>query len=211
MERVVRQQEGVIWRKGKDPVQVEGGRGWGGGDERKNLSEESLQVVGVGEVEHDVLVDGGLARVHLAQQDMASADLRHSHAVDLHADAVAVQRRVYLLDVRQTCARQLRKLSVYLYIEWSDVAASMVTIRSPFCGYNTIYCVELNGEDLSCYSNTIESVTLRKCPYDHWLQTKRFKRYHNDKHFPEFLPTRWRQKSTGIDMEQNYVTVILSI
>ena len=65
----------------------------------------------------DVLVDGGLARVHLAQQDMASADLRHSHAVDLHADAVAVQRRVYLLDVRQTCARQLRKLSVYLYIE----------------------------------------------------------------------------------------------
>ena len=27
----------------------------------------------------------------------------------------------------------------------------------------------------------------------------------------EFLPTRWRQKSTGIDMEQNYVTVTLSI
>jgi len=36
-----------------------------------------------------------------------------------------------------------------------------------------------------------------------------FKRYHNDKHFSEFLPTRWRQKSTGIDMEQNYVTVTL--
>ena len=31
-----------------------------------------------------------------------------------------------------------------------------------------------------------------------------FKRCHSDKHFPEFLPTRWRQKSTGrlIDMEQ---------
>ena len=27
----------------------------------------------------------------------------------------------------------------------------------------------------------------------------------------EFLPTRWRQKSTGIDMEQNYVTVTLCI
>ena len=40
------------------------------------------------------------------------------------------------------------------------------------------------------------------------LSAKRFKRYHSDKHFPEFLPTRWRQKSTGIDMEQNYVTVI---
>jgi len=33
-----------------------------------------------------------------------------------------------------------------------------------------------------------------------------FKRYHSDKHFLGFLPTRWRQKSTGIDMEQNYVT-----
>ena len=38
-----------------------------------------------------------------------------------------------------------------------------------------------------------------------------FKRYHSDKHFSEFLPTRWRQKSTGIDIEQNYVTVTLSI
>jgi len=36
-----------------------------------------------------------------------------------------------------------------------------------------------------------------------------FERYHSDKHFSEFLPTRWRQKSTGIDMEQNYVTVTL--
>ena len=30
-----------------------------------------------------------------------------------------------------------------------------------------------------------------------------FTRYHSDKHFSEFLPTRWRQKSTGTDnMEQ---------
>jgi len=36
-------------------------------------------------------------------------------------------------------------------------------------------------------------------------------RYQSDKHFSEFLPTRWRQKSTGIDMEQNYVTVTLCI
>ena len=34
-----------------------------------------------------------------------------------------------------------------------------------------------------------------------------FKRCHSDEHFSEFLPTRWRQKSTGIDMEQNDVTV----
>jgi len=29
-----------------------------------------------------------------------------------------------------------------------------------------------------------------------------FKRYHSDKHFSEFLPKRWRQKSAGTDMEQ---------
>jgi len=56
-----------------------------------------------------------------------------------------------------------------LYIGWSDVTESMVTIRSPFCGYDMTQCVELNGEELSCYSNKIESVSLRKCPYDRWL------------------------------------------
>ena len=34
------------------------------------------------------------------------------------------------------------------------------------------------------------------------LPTKHIKRHHSDKHFSEFLPTRWRQKATGIDMEQ---------
>jgi len=33
----------------------------------------------------------------------------------------------------------------------------------------------------------------------------------HDKHFSEFLPTRWQQKSSGIDMEQNFVTVTLCI
>jgi len=30
---------------------------------------------------------------------------------------------------------------------------------------NAAYCVKLSGEDLSRYSNRIESVGLRKCPY----------------------------------------------
>ena len=38
-----------------------------------------------------------------------------------------------------------------------------------------------------------------------------FKRYHTDKHFSEFSPTRRRQKWTDIDMEQIYVTVTLCI
>jgi len=37
------------------------------------------------------------------------------------------------------------------------------------------------------------------------------KRVTCDRHFSEFLPTRWRQKSSVIDMEQNYVTVTLCI
>jgi len=45
--------------------------------------------------------------------------------------------------------------------------------------------------------------------YSLTYQQSVFKRYHSDKHFSEFLPTRWRQKSTGIDTEQNYVTVAL--
>jgi len=60
-----------------------------------------------------------------------------------------------------------------LYIGWSDVTESMVTTRWPFRGYNTTQCVELNGEDLSCYSNTTESVSLRKSPCDVDLPTKR--------------------------------------
>jgi len=50
----------------------------------------------------------------------------------------------------------------------------MVTIGSPFCGYNTICCVELNGEDLSCYSDKTESVSFWKCSYDDWLTNKAY-------------------------------------
>jgi len=64
------------------------------------------------------------------------------------------------------------KLVVLFIIGWNDVTESMVAIRSPFCGYNTIKCVELNGKNLSCYSNKLEPVSLRKCPRDHWLANK---------------------------------------
>jgi len=73
-------------------------------------------------------------------------------------------------------------------------------MRSPFRGYNTIQRVELNGEDLSCYSNKIESASLRNVHMITDLPTKCVKRYHSDKHLSEFLPTGWRQKSTGIDI-----------
>jgi len=47
------------------------------------------------------------------------------------------------------------------------------------CGHNTIsmlwgnmaYCAKLCGDDLSHYSNKIESVGLTKCPYDNLLRS----------------------------------------
>jgi len=38
-----------------------------------------------------------------------------------------------------------------------------------------------------------------------------YKRSQSEKTFIRDVPTRWRQKSTGVDMEQNYVTVTLFI
>jgi len=48
----------------------------------------------------------------------------------------------------------------------------MVAIRSPFCRSTPSYCALLSGEDLSRYSNKIESVGLRKCPYKRYLTKK---------------------------------------
>jgi len=75
----------------------------------------------------------------------------------------------------------------------------------------TIQWVQLNGKDLSCYSNKKnEPVSLRKHQSPTYQQSV-FERCQCDKHLSEFLPTRWRQKSNGTDMEQNYVTVTLRI
>ena len=50
-----------------------------------------------------------------------------------------------------------------------------------------------------------------KCPYDHWLTNKAYLSAITVTNFIRVLPTRWRQKSTGIDMKQNYVTITLCI
>jgi len=56
----------------------------------------------------------------------------------------------------------------YVHYTWrSDVTEAMVTIRSPCCGYNLAWCVELKGEYLWSCSLKIESASLRKCPYNH--------------------------------------------
>ena len=57
----------------------------------------------------------------------------------------------------------------------------------------------------------LNQLVYEMCTWSMTYQQSVFKRYHSDRHLSEFLPTRWRQKSTGIDMEQNYVTVIICI
>jgi len=96
-----------------------------------------------------------------------------------------------------------------MYIGWSDVAESIVTIRSLFCGYNTTSCVELNGEDLSCYPNKIESISLRKCLYDHRLINKAYLRAITVTNFVGVFTYKMAIKATGVDMERNYVIVTL--
>jgi len=49
------------------------------------------------------------------------------------------------------------------------------------------------------------------CIWSPTYQQSVFKRCHSDKHFSDFLPTRWRQKSTGTDVEQDDFTVTLCI
>ena len=71
-----------------------------------------------------------------------------------------------------------------------------------FVGTTRRKCVELNGEDLPCYSNKIQSVSLTKCPYDHWLSNNAYLTLSQWQTFLRVLPTRWRQKSTSTDREQ---------
>ena len=100
------------------------------------------------------------------------------------------------------------------YTGCSDVTESVVTIRSPFCGYNTIQCVELNGGDLSCYSAKTESVSFKKMPIEPTitdLPTEHLWALSRWQTFLRVLPTRRRQKSTGADMEENGATVTLYI
>ena len=71
--------------------------------------------------------------------------------------------------------------------------------------------MELRGEDLACYSNKIKSVCLRKCLYDRKLINKAYLDDIAATNIIRVLPTRWRRKPFGIDMERNYVTNTLCI
>jgi len=64
------------------------------------------------------------------------------------------------------------------------------------------------GKTLPFYSNKTGSGSLRKCPHDHRLTDKAHLSATTVTDVSrEFLPTRWRQKSSGLDIERNYATV----
>ena len=98
--------------------------------------------------------------------------------------------------------------SLWVCTGWSYVTGS--------CGHDTITILwvwnaaasgDEGGEDLSRYSTKIQPVCLRKCPYQPIN-----KGYLTDITVANISrPTRWRRKPAGIDMERNYVTVMLYI
>jgi len=83
----------------------------------------------------------------------------------------------------------------------------MVTIRSPFCGYN----LELMGGDLRRYSNKISPVCLTKCPHDHQPSDKAYLSDIRVTNISKCFTYKMAAKTTGIYMERNYVTVTVCI
>ena len=76
---------------------------------------------------------------------------------------------------------------------------------------NTSYYAKLSGEDLSRYSNKIESVGLRKCPHYDIISILLRKWCHNNKHFSELAPHHG-EKTADIDtVWRNSIDVTLCI
>jgi len=72
------------------------------------------------------------------------------------------------------CARHHRRLidTDTLHIGWSDVIHLWSQCDRHLVGQHVVLRVVKYGEDLSRYSNNIESVGLRKCPYYRYLIEK---------------------------------------
>ena len=71
-----------------------------------------------------------------------------------------------------------------LYIGRSDVAVYMATIRSPFCGYNTIMRWATRIAIQITLNQKNEKMSIWSLTY----QQSVFKRYHSDKHFSDLNP-----------------------
>jgi len=85
-------------------------------------------------------------------------------------------------------------VSLSLHIRWNDVIICGHITISMLWG-NTAYCVKLSGEGLWRYSNKIETVGLRKCPYYYLLR----KWCYNNKYFAKLAPHHGG-KIVGIDV-----------
>ena len=125
---------------------------------------------------------------------------------------------IYVSHLQTTClpisrviATQSTVSSRIHRVNWRHRICGLITIHSPFCGYNSAKCMELLGEDLQSYSYKIKSVSLRKCPADHQPGDKAYLSDSRVRNIFKSLPTRWRRKPAGVDMERNHVTVTLCV
>jgi len=96
---------------------------------------------------------------------------------------------------------------------WGEVTPQSLWPRYDrhFVGITRYNALESNGEDYSCYSNRIESVSLRKCPFIITDLPSYQQSVFKWQTFVRVFTYKMAAKSTGEDMEQNYVTVTLCI
>jgi len=80
------------------------------------------------------------------------------------------RRRVYVHVNLFTGRRYAIAVYAIHRVIWRHI--SVVAVRSPFCRSTPSYCAQLSGENLSRYSNKIESVGVRRCPYYRYLTKK---------------------------------------
>jgi len=95
-----------------------------------------------------------------------------------------------------------------LYIQWSDVTESMAQYDRHFVGITRFNVFSWMAKIYRVIQIKLIQFVSRKCPYDDRPTNEASLRAISQwQTFLRVLPTRWRQKSTGIDVEQNYVTV----
>jgi len=113
-------------------------------------------------------------------EEVRATDIGNTHKIfakdrkygsgDILADRQTDTQTDILITILRNRKKSTRLVAVSLNAGYSDVTAICVHITISMLWDNTAYCVKLSGEDLSCYSNKIESVDLRN--YYHYLTKK---------------------------------------
>jgi len=136
---------------------------------------------------------------------LANMSARRSPGADTNSETDRLERQLDIMMNISICQQCL----FFLAVKWRHRIYT-VTIRSPFCGYNLAWCVELKAklyEVIHIKLNQFTKMPIRSLAYC----IKRTKALLQWPTFFSVLPTRWRRKPAGIDTEPNYITVTLCI